>query len=296
VKPAPFAYYRAADTEEAASLLSELGDDAKILAGGQSLIPLLALRLTRFDHLVDISRTADLRQIDVDGTEVRVGAAVLQTEILRSLDVAAAQPLLPLASKHVGHFQIRNRGTIGGSIAHADPAAEYPAVAVLLDAHLELSSAKGSRSVNASDFFRSTFETAAEPEELLTGVRFPIWTGRTGFAVEEAARRSGDFAIAGAMAGIALDDDGVICQAAVAFFGVGSTPVKATPAESALVGQPAAGLSDSVIDEIGRSATGGLDPPGDLHGSSQYRRHLAGVMAARAIARSLASAQSAGSS
>ncbi len=295
MKPAPFEYHRVASRDEAASLLSELGEDAKILAGGQSLIPLLALRLTRFDHLVDVNQATDLAVIEVAESEVRMGATVRQSQVLRSQEVASALPLLPMASAQVGHFQIRNRGTIGGSIAHADPAAEYPAVAVALDAEIELYSAKGTRTVPASTFFRSTFETDSRSDELLSGVRFPRWGGSTGFAVEEGARRSGDFAIAGAVAAIQIDADDRVSRAAVALFGVGPTPARATGVESALLGRPTADLDDSAIREIGKAAGQGIEPPADVHASANYRKHLATVMAARAVSRALVAAKSGGS-
>ena len=283
LKPAPFSYHRAGDAAEAASLLAELGDEAKVLAGGQSLIPLLALRLTRFDHLIDLNRAADLSGIEVTSSEIRLGATVRQTDVVRSSALADTLSLLPLASQQVGHFQIRNRGTVGGSVAHADPAAEYPAVAVALDAAVDLLSASGSRSVSASDFFLSTFVTAIEPEELLTTLRFPVWGERSGFAVEEAARRSGDFAIAGAVAGVQLGSDDRISRAAIALFGVGSTPVRIAAAEAGLIGQARSELTESALAELGRLAVEGVDPPADVHASARYRRHLAAVMVARAV-------------
>ena len=290
VKPAPFTYHRANDAAQAASLLAELGDDTKVLAGGQSLVPLLALRLTRFDHLIDLNRAADLRGIEVGATEIRVGAMVRQTDVVRSTALLDRLALLPLASRQVGHFQIRNRGTIGGSVAHADPSAEYPAVAVALDATIDLLSARGSRSVPASDFFVSTFVTAIDPGELLTALRFPVWGRRSGFGVSEAARRSGDFAIAGAVVGVQLGEDGRISRAAIALFGVAPTPVRASAAEGSLIGRLATDLTAVALAEAGRSAVEGIDPPTDLHGSSEYRRHLAGVMVARALAKAVESA------
>jgi carbon-monoxide dehydrogenase medium subunit len=287
VKPAPFTYHRATNAADAASLLAELGDEAKVLAGGQSLVPMLALRLTRFDHLIDLNRATDLGEIEIGGTEIRVGAMVRQTDVLRHTALADSLALLPLASRQVGHFQIRNRGTIGGSVAHADPAAEYPAVAVALDATIDLLSARGSRSMPAADFFVSTFVTAIDPDELLIGLRIPVWGRRSGFGVSEAARRSGDFAIAGAVAGLQLGEDDRINRAAIALFGVAPTPVRASAAEASLMGRRAPDLTPSVLTEVGRSAVEGIDPPTDLHGSAEYRRHLATVMVARAAAKAI---------
>jgi aerobic carbon-monoxide dehydrogenase medium subunit len=271
-------------------MLNDLGDDAKILAGGQSLIPLLALRLTRFEHLIDLNRASDLGGIHLDGSEVSLGAMVRQSEVIKNRELASGLSLLPLASRQVGHFQIRNRGTVCGSIAHADPAAEYPAVALALDAHIDMLSASRSRSVAAADFFVSTFVTAAEADELLVRIRFPLWGIRSGFAVAEAARRSGDFAIAGAVAGVHLADDGRIKRVAVALFGVGSTPIRAAAVETAVLGQAVSELTGSALTEISHVASEGLDPPADLHASSRFRRHLVTVMVGRALTEAMASA------
>ena len=290
MKPAPFEYYRASSAADAASKLSELGDDAKVLAGGQSLIPLLSLRLTRFDHLVDIKRAPDLAELDVTDSEVRVGATTTQTEIVRSEEVAAALPLLRLASSRVGHFQIRNRGTACGSIAHSDPAAEYPAVASALDAKIELLSVRGPRTVDAADFFVSTFENAAAPDELVQAATFPRWAPGSGFAVEEGSRRSGDFAIAGAVAAIELDGDGRVARSAISLFGVGPTPFRAKVIEGELVGRGRSEFTASSLKEIGQMVGTEIEPPSDVHASANYRKHLAGVMASRAVAKALEAA------
>lgn len=291
MKPAGFEYHRVSSSAEAASMLAELGEDAKILAGGQSLIPLLAMRLTRFDHLVDIKRATDLRELDVNDTAVVLGSLVSQSAVIRDADVATAIPLLPLASRHVGHFQIRNRGTVCGSIAHADPSAEYPAVALALDAEVTVLSVRGERRIPAEDFFAATFETTAAPDELVKSVSFDRWAPGAGFAVEEAARRSGDFAIAGAVAAVQTEAGGAVSRSALALFGVASAPVRGRQAEEALAGRKAAELNPSDLREIGRLATEDLDPPSDIHASSDYRRHLAGVMASRAITAALTAAK-----
>jgi carbon-monoxide dehydrogenase medium subunit len=290
VKPAPFSYHRVADSGEAVALVSELGEDAKFLAGGQSLIPLLALRLTRFDHLIDLNRATDLGGIRVVDSEVRMGAMVRQSEVIQDSTLAHALGLLPAASRQVGHFQIRNRGTVGGSIAHADPAAEYPAVALALGATLELRSVTGLRSVAAEEFFVSTFVTAMQPDELLTEVRFPVWGARSGFGLAEGARRAGDFAIAGAAVGVQLRSDGRLGQAAIALFGVGSTPVRATTAEANVIGCDPRDLTGPALAEIGKAATDEIDPAADLHASAAYRRHLAAVMVGRALTDAVRSA------
>jgi carbon-monoxide dehydrogenase medium subunit len=180
----------------------------------------------------------------------------------------------------IGHFQIRNRGTLGGSIAHADPAAEYPAVALALDASMEAVSSRGRRSIAARDYFDGVWSTSLMPDELLAGVSFPVWAGRCGFAVEEFTRRHGDFAIAGAALGVELDGDDRILRCAIGLIGLGSTPERAIRAEAALVGQR---VSDVDSEEVGRLAVSGLESvPYDLHGSADYRTQVGGVMVARA--------------
>jgi carbon-monoxide dehydrogenase medium subunit len=204
VKPAPFDYHCPDELAEAIAILQRYGDEAKVLAGGQSLIPLLSLRLSRFDHRVDLRAIEDLRGVAAVDGAIRVGAMTTQANIKRSKDTAAL-PLLAKASSHIGHFQIRNRGTLGGSLAHADPAAEYPATAVAVDASLEVAGPNGSRRIPAADFFGSTWVTAMEPDEVLVAAHFPVWSGSCGWAVVEVARRAGDFAICGAVCGVQLD-------------------------------------------------------------------------------------------
>jgi carbon-monoxide dehydrogenase medium subunit len=280
MKPAPFDYHRPETAAAAVGLLAELGDEAKVLAGGQSLIPMLALRLTAFGHLVDVGRIDGLRGIERRNGGVRIGAGTTAAAVGRSPDVAAALPLLARATPFVGHFQIRNRGTIGGSLAHADPAAEYPAVAVALDAELEALSPRGTRGIPAGAFFTGLWDTALEPDELLTAVTFPAWSGRCGFAVEEVARRHGDFAIAGAAVAVELGGDDRVRRCGIGLIGLGSTPVRAARAEAAATGAP---LGDVDADEMGRLAVADLDAvPSDLHGSAAYRTRVGAVTVARA--------------
>jgi len=290
VKPARFEYHRPATSADAVGLLAELGDGARVLAGGQSLVPMLALRLAFFDHLVDVSRLAELRGIEERDGALWIGAGTVDATVERSELVRTATPLLTHASPFVGHFQIRNRGTIGGSLAHADPAAEYPAVALALDAELDAVSARGDRTIPAASFFTGHWTTALEPDELLVGVRFPRWTGRRGFAVREFARRHGDFAIAGAAVGVHVGDRGRIDRCAIALFGMGSTPVRALAAESAATGGT---VDDIAVDEVGRLAVDDLDDvPADLHGSAAYRKRVGGAMVARALTAALGEAGS----
>jgi carbon-monoxide dehydrogenase medium subunit len=288
VKPAPFEYHAPESVDDVVGLLAEHGDEAKPLAGGQSLVPMLALRLTRFEHVVDLNRIPALVGIERDERTVTVGAMTRQAELGRS-DAAAAVPLLGLATPFIGHFQIRNRGTVGGSIAHADAAGELPTVALALDAELDVASTAGSRTIAASEFFLGMWDTAVGPEELLTTIRFPVWSGRCGFAVDEVARRYGDFALAGAACGIELGADGTVARAAIALLGLGSMPLRATAAEAAIVGR--APSADDMA-EIGRLAVADVDLPTDIHASGEYRRAVGAHVVARGLDTALTRAAS----
>ncbi len=280
MKPAAFAYHRPDSVAEAVQLLDEFGDDAKILAGGQSLVPMLAMRLTFFDNLIDISRLDELKGIERRNGDLWIGAATPDALVGADDEVHTAVPLLTRATPHIGHFQIRTRGTLGGSIAHADPAGEYPAVALALDAEMEAVSPSGRRVIPAAEYFTGLWETALEPDEVLAAVRFPVWEGRCGFAVEEFARRHGDFAIAGAAIAVELDDDNLISRCGIGLLGLGSTPHRGSAAEEAVVGRPVRDLSP---DEIGELAMTGLeDIPADLQGSVAYRIKVGATMVARA--------------
>lgn len=279
MKPAPFDYHCPSELAEAIAILQAYGDEAKVLAGGQSLIPLLSLRLSRFDHLIDLQAIEDLRGVTAVDTSIRVGAMTTQASIERNGD-AAAVPLLAKATSHIGHYQIRNRGTVGGSLAHADPAAEYPAAAVALDASLEIAGPNGSRRVSAADFFVSTWATAMEADEVLVAAHFPVWSGSTGWAVDEVARRAGDFAMCGAVCGIQLDGERVN-RAALALFGVGSVPVRARAIEETLNG---AAVDDLDLPALGAEVAATLDPPGDLHATGEQRRKMAKTLVPRVLA------------
>jgi carbon-monoxide dehydrogenase medium subunit len=282
VKPATFEYQAPTTIDEAVAALSS-GGEIKVLAGGQSLIPVLALRLAKFDQLVDLRKIDELQQIEVGQESVRVGAMVRQATAERHAGLCAAVPLLPLALGNVGHFQIRNRGTIGGSIAHADPAAELPAVALALDATLEVAGPSGRRNIAAADFFEGTFTTALDDDEILIAVRFPVWAPGSGFAVEEVARRHGDFALVGAMCGVQLNG-GVISRAAIGLFGMGPSPLRAIAAEHALVGSDPATVEAGML---GATAIVGLDPPTDIHATGEYRKAVGAHVVARAITRAI---------
>ncbi|GAS92250.1 FAD binding domain-containing protein [Mycolicibacterium brisbanense] len=288
MKAAPFAYHRPAGIDDAVALLDEYGDNAKILAGGQSLVPMLAMRLTHFDNLIDISRITGLSDIARRGDEVVIGAATPHALVGLDDEVAESVPLLTLATPHIGHFQIRTRGTLGGAIAHADPAAEYAAVALALDATIEATSPRGVRAIPASEFFTGLWETALAADEILTAVRFPVWSARSGFAVEEFARRHGDFAIAGAVVGIELDDDNRVRRCGIGLLGLGSTPKRATSAEAAVTGTAIGNVSAEHIGELAMSTL--TDIPSDLQGSASYRARVGAAMVARAWKRASAEA------
>jgi carbon-monoxide dehydrogenase medium subunit len=280
MKAAAFAYHRPVAVEEAVGLLAEYGDDAKILAGGQSLVPMLAMRLTHFDNLIDISRIDELVGIDLRDSEIRIGAATPHAFVGMDDEVADSVPLLTLATPYIGHFQIRTRGTLGGAIAHADPAAEYAAVALALDARMEAVSPRGARDIPAGEFFTGLWENSMAADEILTAVRFPVWGARSGFAVEEFARRHGDFAIAGAAVAVELDDESRVSRCGIGLLGLGSTPLRGSAAEQAVLGRP---VGDITAAEIGQLAIGGLnDIPADLQGSATYRAKVGATMVARA--------------
>jgi aerobic carbon-monoxide dehydrogenase medium subunit len=295
VKPAPFAYHRPDTVAEAAGLLAELGqpgEDVKLLAGGQSLVPMLALRLASFEHLVDISRVAELAGIERRNGSLWIGGGTTEATIEHSPEVARAVPLLAQASPLIGHFQIRNRGTLGGSLAHADAAAEYPAVALALGATIEATSSRGVRHLPIDDFFEGLWTTALAEDEVLSGVRFPVWTGRVGFAIEELARRHGDFAVAGVALALELDDQDRIARCGLALLGLGSTPLRAEATEAAVVGQAAPDLDP---DDLGRQVMAELPAiPSDLHGSAAYRARVGATLVARAWRRAVAEAQAGG--
>jgi carbon-monoxide dehydrogenase medium subunit len=292
MKAAPFAYHRPDTVAEAVQMLGEFGDDAKILAGGQSLVPMLAMRLTYFENLIDISRVGELQDIERRDDQVFVGAGTPHALVGMDDEVAESVPLLTLSTPYIGHFQIRTRGTLGGAIAHADPAAEYAAVALALDATMEATSARGGREIAAADFFTGLWETSLASDEILTGVRFPVWGARSGFAVEEFARRHGDFAIAGATVAVQLDDDDRVARCGIGLLGVGSTPLRGSVAEDAVIGRAADAIT---AEEIGRLAMSGLsDIPADLQGSADYRSRVGAAMVARAWTAAARQAQTSG--
>lgn len=286
MKPAPFCYHRPETVDEALAHLAEVGDDAAVLAGGQSLVPVLALRLASPAHIVDINRVAGLDAIAANGS-LALGALVRQQAASIAPAVRSGQPLLAEALPLVGHRETRSRGTVVGSIAHADPAAELPAVAVALDAEIGLASRRGARTVPAAEFFLAPFMTVRAPDELLTGVSFPAWPAGAGHAFLELARRSHDFALAAVAVLLQLDANGAVLDARIAFAGVGSAPVRASGAENALRGQPAGEESFRAAAEL---AVAVLDPPSDVLASAAYRHHVARVLLIRGLRQAAARA------
>ena len=279
MKPAAFDYVIADSIDMAVASLAEGGGDAKIIAGGQSLVPMLNFRLLRPSVLIDINRIGDLAFIEEAGKTIRVGALTRHYQLETSPVIARHLPVLASAMTHVAHLAIRNRGTIGGSLSHADPAAELPMMALLLDAELHIASTSGKRTIAARDFFVGALTVDLARDDIVTEIVLPKLPPKTGWGFEEVARRSGDFALAAAAATLTLSA-GVISQARIALTGVGATPVRAAEAEALLVGQALEpGLIDRIIDAV-RAA---IEPDTDLHASSDYRRHLGGVLAGRAV-------------
>lgn len=279
MKPAPFRYLAPRRRLEAMEALSEYGVEAKVLAGGQSLVPLLAMRLARPAVLVDLNRIRDLAFIRPHEEGIAIGAMTRQRAVEAHRRVATRIPLLAEAVRCIGHPQVRARGTIGGSLAHADPSAELPAAAAALDAQFVLASVRGERVLNCGQFFAGYLTTALEPDELLAEVRLPALPPGAGWAFLEIARRHGDFALAGVAAVIRLDGDRRCTEARLVFTGVGPGPVRIPEAEQALLERQ---VTDSTVAEMAGIVQDRLDPPTDIHGTADYRRHAAGVLAGRA--------------
>jgi len=283
MKPAPFAYHRPATVDEALALLAQHGGEAKPLAGGQSLIPAMNFRLARPAVLIDLNRIATLAGIRGGADGVRIGAMTRQRAVERDATLAQHVPLLAEALPHVAHPQIRTRGTVGGSLAHADPAAELPAVMVALGAAFELRSPRGTRSVAAEEFYTGLFTTALAPDELLVEIAIPPAGPRRGSAFAEVARRHGDYALAGVAAVVALDDAGRCREARIALLSVGDGPVLARKAAKAITGE--APTADAIQEAADAAASKDVDPPGDIHASAAYRRQLVSVLVRRTLQR-----------
>jgi CO/xanthine dehydrogenase FAD-binding subunit len=282
MKPPRFDYEAPASLDEALALLRRHGDHAKVLAGGQSLVPLLNFRLVRPDVLIDLNEVPGLDGIREANGVLVVGAMTRQRAVETSTLVRERCPLLADAMRQIGHVQIRNRGTVGGSLAHADPAAELPAVVAALGGELVLRSAERQRVLPAAQFFVTYLTTALGPGELLVEVRLPVTPAHSGSAFVEISRRHGDFALVGVAATVTLDTAGTCHRATVALTGVGPTPVVVGDAAAVLVGSRP---TPAAIAEAAARAQRGLTPDGDLHASREYRVHVAGVLTRRALER-----------
>ena len=279
MKAAPFDYVRAGSVTEALDALSDGDRETRVLAGGQSLVPMMALRLARPEVLVDITRCPELLGHTLDGAVLRVGAAVPDAVLERDPEVRAAHPLLVRTLSLIAHEEIRARGTLCGSLAHADPAAELPALLLATDGEVEVDGPAGARRVPAADFFAGPFTPALDDGEMVVAARLPVPGPGVGWAVDEIARRPGDFALAGAVCTVELDDAGTCSRARVALFGLASTPVRSRGAEEVLMGQH---VDDAVLDAAAAAGLDGVDVLGDeVHGSAAYRRD-----AGRALVRS----------
>ncbi len=289
MKPPPLRYSRPASTDEALATLASLGEDGKVLAGGQSLVPLLSMRLAAPEHLVDINRLAELGYVRVEDGQVRVGALARHAEVLADPAAGAAQPLLAKALRFVAHAAIRNRGTTVGSIVHADPAGEMPAVLAVLGGAVRVARQDGERLVRlvpADEFFLGPLESAVEPGELATEALFPVLPPAAGTGFAEVSRRRGDYAVCGVAATVRLGEDGRIAQARAAYLSVGPSPLVLD-------------LSDAADGTDGFSAAADLarqqiNPEPDIHATAAYRRHLAGVLTQRALQEALAEARERG--
>jgi carbon-monoxide dehydrogenase medium subunit len=292
VKPAPFDYLRPSSLDEALAMLAAHGPAAKPLAGGQSLVPAMNFRLAQPAVLVDLNRVPGLDGIDVVDGRLRLGGMVRHRTLEHDPAVAAHAPLAAAAMPLVAHAPIRTRGTLGGSLAHADPAAELPAVMLALDAAIEVRSGAGARTIPAADFFLGLFTTALAEGEIVVGVSLPTLPAGAGWAIDEVSRRHGDFALAGVAAVITLGERGRVATAAIALIGAHDRAVRAVEAERALLGHLPAG--DALRTAGAAAARRDADPPSDVHASSGFRRHLVDVLVQRVVARAASRATPAG--
>jgi len=280
MKPAPFKYIAATSLEHALALKAEHGDDAKFLAGGQSLMPAMNFRLAQPAIIIDINGIEDLAGIRPSGGTTRVGPVTRYRALQRDAGFAQLFPLIGEALPHIAHPQIRNRGTIGGNLSHADPASELPAIAVALRARFRVQAAKQERWIEAPDFFAGALTTDLKPDEMLTEIELPLAKPRTGSCFMEIARRRGDFAIVGVAAMVTLGDEDKCTAIRLAFCGVGQTPVDASPVADGLIGHT---LTEEALRDAAASVQAMIDPGGSVHATADYQRHIAGVLTERAL-------------
>ncbi len=280
MKLPPFEYACPTKLSEAVALLAARNGDAKLIAGGQSLVPMLAFRLAAPALLVDLRKLPELRKIEISPSGVVLGSMVRWCDILADARLRVAHPLLVAAVAHVAHYQIRNRGTIGGSIAHADPAAEMPGIALACEAQIATVGSAGARVIKAADFFLGPLMTLLEPDEIITEIRFPAWPAQRRWGFQEFARRRGDFAMAAAAVWYDQDAGGKARNAHVGVIGVGDRPLRLAAVEAVLNGRV---IDAATIAQAEAAASAAVDPQTDIHASADYRRALAGTMVERAL-------------
>jgi aerobic carbon-monoxide dehydrogenase medium subunit len=275
-----FEYACPATLDEAVALLASHDGEAKVVAGGQSLMPMMAFRVAQPSLLVDLRKLSSLKSIDISETGVKLGALVRWRDIEDDARLATAHPLLAAAIGHVAHYQVRNRGTVGGSVSHADPAAEMPGVAVACDAVIDVTGKAGARTIKAADFFLGALTTALEPDEIVTAVRLPAWPRGRRWGFQEFARRRGDFAMSGVALWYDLDAQGRAADTHVGVIGIGDRPHRLRSAEAAIDGKA---IDEDVCVKAGEAASAGVEPQDDIHASAAYRRALTGTLVERAL-------------
>jgi carbon-monoxide dehydrogenase medium subunit len=275
-----FDYQAPTSLDEAVALLAAGDGGARPLAGGQSFVPIMAFRLAEPSMLVDLRNIPGLDQIEISDEGVRIGAMVRWRDILDDARLVRALPLLPAAIDHVAHYQIRNRGTVGGSLAHADPAAEMPTIALTCDAVIEVIGSKGKRAIAAADLFTGPLMTSLESDEIITSVLLPAWPAARRWGFQEFSRRRGDFALAGIAVFFDEDASGAICNAHIGAISVGDTPLRLSRAEAALNGRK---IDEATLAEVAAIASAEVDPDGDIHASARYRKALVGTLLSRAL-------------
>ena len=289
MKPAPFQYYAPTTVEEALTFLADNAGDGKLLAGGQSLVPAMNFRLAQPAALIDLNGVPELAYIRADNGGLQIGAMTRQRALERSPEVAQVAPLLAATMPHIAHTQIRNRGTLGGSLAHADPAAELPVVMVALDAAFHLATLEGHRVIGAADFYQGLFTTALAPDEMLVRIDIPALPPGSGWSFHEFARRHGDYAIVGVAAVVRVGANGRCTAARLVYLSVGEGPTAAPQATAALVGELA--TPETIAAAANIAAQQDIDPLGDIHASVAYRRHLVAVLGRRALTDAFARAE-----
>jgi CO/xanthine dehydrogenase FAD-binding subunit len=288
VKPAPFEYHRPGTLDEALDTLAELGERAKLLAGGQSLVPLMNFRLATPEHLIDINELADLDYLAGDEAGLRIGALTRHRTLESEAMIASRWPLVVDAARYIGHPAIRTRGTVGGSLAHADPAAELPLVAITVGAEIVAARRGSRRTIAAADFFDGYLTTALAPDEMVLEVRLPAPAAHVGWALRQIARRHGDFALAAVATTVTLSAEGVIEDVRLGLGGVGPAPLRAARAEASLQGEVP---DQGAIARAAELAKAEVEPDSDVHASASYRRHLIGVLVQEALVDAVARAK-----